>query len=63
MWYLRTQFSGGCGSAELIVGLKDLKGLFQCKQFHASLYWDVLVIIFNTFLKQIIYIPIHNYME
>lgn len=52
MWYLRTQFSVGWGSAGLMVGCKDLQGLFQCKQFHGSVCWDVLVIIFNTFLKK-----------
>lgn len=52
MWYLRTQFSVGWGSAGLMVGCKDLQGLFQCKQFHGSVCWDVLVIIFNTFFKK-----------
>lgn len=29
MWSLGPWFSGGCGSAGLIVGLNGIKGLFQ----------------------------------
>lgn len=31
MWHLGTWFSGGFGSVTLVVGLGDLKGLFQPK--------------------------------
>ena len=34
MWLLGTWFSGGLGSAGLMLGLNDFKGLFQPKQFH-----------------------------
>ncbi|KAK4815132.1 hypothetical protein QYF61_017573, partial [Mycteria americana] len=37
MWCLGTWFSGGLGSARLTVGLDDLKGLFQSKQFYDSM--------------------------
>ena len=37
MWCLGTWFSGGLGSARLKVGLDDLKGLFQPKQFYDSM--------------------------
>ena len=34
MWCLGTWFSGGLGSVGLTVGLDDVKGLFQPKQFY-----------------------------
>lgn len=37
MCHLRTWFSGGLGSVRLIVGLNDLKGIFQPKLFYNSL--------------------------
>ena len=40
MWHLGTWFSGGLGSGRFTVGLDDLKGLFQPKQFYDSI-WDV----------------------
>ena len=36
MWCLGTWLSGGLGSVRLTVGLDDLKGLFQPKQFYDS---------------------------
>ena len=36
MWCLGTWFSGGLGSVTLMVGLDDLKGLFQPKRFYDS---------------------------
>jgi len=36
MWHLETWFSGGLGSVRVMVGLDDLKGLFQLKCFHDS---------------------------
>ena len=37
MWHLGTWFSGGLGRVRFTVGLDDLKGLFQPKQFCDSL--------------------------
>ena len=37
MWCLGTLFCGGLGSARLMVGPDDLKGLFQSKQFCDSM--------------------------
>lgn len=37
MCYSRTWFTGGLGSAGLIVGLHDLRNLFQLKWLHVSL--------------------------
>ena len=34
MWCLGTWFSGGLGRDRLVVGLDDLKALFQLKQFY-----------------------------
>ena len=44
MWRLGTWFSGGLGSARLMVGLNDLQGLFKPKRFYDStiLYWMFL---------------------
>lgn len=40
MWCLRTWFSCGPGSVRLLVGLDDLKGLFQPKRFYViSVEW------------------------
>ena len=36
MWCLGTWFSGGLDSVRLMVGLDDLRGLFQPKQFSDS---------------------------
>lgn len=36
MWRSGAWFSGGCGSARLMVGLGDHKGLFQPQWFHDS---------------------------
>ena len=36
MWHLGTWFSGGLGSVRFMVGLDDLKGLFQSKWFYDS---------------------------
>lgn len=36
MWYLRTWFSGGLGSAGLMVGVNDLGGPFQPKWSYNS---------------------------
>lgn len=38
MWHLKTWFSGGRGSAGLMVWLHDLKDFFQPKIFYDSLY-------------------------
>ena len=43
MWHLGTWFSGGVGSARLAVGLGDLKGLFQPKQFYDSMVTDAIL--------------------
>ena len=37
MWRLGTWFRGGLGSVRLMVGLDDLKGLFQPKRFYESM--------------------------
>lgn len=37
MWHFETWSCGGLGSAELMVGLDDLTGHFQPKQFHGSI--------------------------
>ena len=37
MWHLGTWFGGGLGSVTLVVGLHDLKGLFQPKWFYDSM--------------------------
>ena len=37
MWHLGTQFSGGHGSARLMVALNDLKVFFPPKRFYAVL--------------------------
>ena len=37
MWHLGTWFSGGLGSVRFMVGLDDLKGLFQPKRFYDSM--------------------------
>lgn len=34
MWLLETWFSSGLGSGGLVVGLNNLKGLFQSKQIY-----------------------------
>jgi len=36
MWCLGTWFSDGLGSARFVIGLDDLKGLFQHKRFYDS---------------------------
>lgn len=36
MWHLGTRFTGGLGCVGLVVGLDNLKGLFQPKLFHYS---------------------------
>jgi len=36
MWHLGTQFSGGLCSVRLMVGLDDVRGPFQPKQFYDS---------------------------
>ena len=41
MWHLGTWFSGGLGSARVMVGLDDLKGLFQPKRFYDSVFSGV----------------------
>lgn len=33
MWCLETSFSGGLGSAGLIVGFDEIRGIFQSKLF------------------------------
>ena len=38
MWCLGTRFIGGLGNIRLIVGLKDLRGLFQPKLFYDSIF-------------------------
>lgn len=38
MWYLGTWFSGSPGRARLVVGLDDLRGLFQPKWSYESVY-------------------------
>ena len=40
MWCLGTWHSGGLGSAGLMVGLDDLKGLFQPKFYDSQGYSD-----------------------
>jgi len=37
MWHLGTWFSGGLDSVKLMVGLRDLTGLFQPKLFFDSI--------------------------
>lgn len=56
-----TWLSSGLGSIRLMVGLDDLKGLFQPKQFYNSVELDPLKFIFlgsylqvrNTFLREL----------
>ena len=45
MWCLGTWFSGGHGSARLMVGLDHLKGLFQPKRFYDSVFFPVVLIV------------------
>jgi len=44
MWCLGTRFSGGLGSVQLMIGLDDLKGLFQHKWFQDSIILLYLVL-------------------
>lgn len=37
-----TNFSGGLGSAGVAVGLNDHRGIFQHKQFHNSMDYQML---------------------
>jgi len=38
VWHFGTWFSGGLGSISFMVGLHDLKGVFQPKRFYDSKY-------------------------
>ena len=49
MWCLGTWFTGGLGSAQLTVGLDDLKGLFQPKQFYDSICSSAMDLIHMTY--------------
>lgn len=37
MWHFRTWYSGGFGSVRLVIGLNDLMGLSEPKQFYDSM--------------------------
>ena len=41
MWHLGMWFSGGLGSVRVMVGLNDIKGLFQPKLFYDSIILKV----------------------
>jgi len=43
---LKTWWSGGTASVRLMVGLYDLEGLLQPKQFHDSIFMEALHLIF-----------------
>lgn len=38
IWHFRARLSGGLGRTGLMVGLKDLKGLFQPKLLHDFIF-------------------------
>jgi len=43
MWCLGSWFSGGLGSVRLALGLNDLEGLFQRKQYYDSMILTIII--------------------